>query len=110
MAHLKSEILDLICLCQKKIKILVGKTPILAFLDVAKRPLCGGHDMLSCELWNCTDVLLSVLCYEMHNALLSSEMKTILQDHLEECEYCRTKFLDLKHLFEHELGATTYVQ
>jgi hypothetical protein len=66
--------------------------------------------MFPCELWNCTDLLLSVLCYEMHNELLSSEMKAVLQDHLEECEHCKAKYLDLQHMFRQEPETSTYVQ
>ena len=72
--------------------------------------LKGGYGMLPCELWNCTDMLISVICYEMHGERLSPEMKVMLEDHLSECECCRTRFVDFKHLFEKKPGTIAYLQ
>ena len=66
--------------------------------------------MIPCELWNCTDMLLSIICYEIHRDKLSPEMEAILADHLAECESCRTRFLNFRQLLEEKPETTTCLQ
>lgn len=66
--------------------------------------------MIPCELWNCTEVLLSLLCYEIHRDKLSPEMEAILADHLAKCEYCQTKFINFRNLLEANSDKKVYLQ
>ena len=66
--------------------------------------------MIACELWNCTEVLLSLICYEIHKDKLSPEMEAILDDHLAECEGCRARFLNIKQLLEETPETSTSIQ
>lgn len=66
--------------------------------------------MIPGNLWNCTEILLSLLCYEIHRDKLSPEMEAILADHLAECEYCRKSVLGFRKLLEEESATPAYIQ
>ncbi len=63
--------------------------------------------MIPCELWNCIEMLLSLICYEIQRDNLSPEMKEVLLDHLAECKSCRARFRNFRQLLEEQ--PTTYV-
>lgn len=51
---------------------------------------------------DCVQVLLDLLCYEMHSRGLSPEMEQILEDHLWECPSCRKGVRNFKEVLEGE--------
>ena len=46
--------------------------------------------MIAQERWDCLQVLLDVICYEMQVQRLSPEMTALVQEHLKSCTQCRT--------------------
>ncbi len=62
--------------------------------------------MIPYELWNCIELLVSLICYEVQRDNLSPEMEDILVHHLTECECCRTRFRNFRQLFEKDPMAT----
>ncbi len=61
------------------------------------------------DLWNCTEVLLGLLCYEAQRNRLSPETRSLFADHLAECDYCRARFLSFKKLLRAQSDTSVYL-
>lgn len=54
------------------------------------------------KAFECNEMLLDLVCYELHRRRLSPEMKTIFDGHLERCPACRARV----HSFQKTVAET----
>jgi DNA-directed RNA polymerase subunit RPC12/RpoP len=56
----------------------------------------------------CKELLLDLLCYEMHCGRLSPEMEYLLKMHLEECQHCRHRVFAFQKMLREPVVERNY--